>query len=143
MIIIFGIGIMGLYMGEDNSYFFRIKIIMAMNIIIIIIIIRGNRDYEVMQGSRGLWFFIWYEDNYDYEHYHYHYQSGGTGIVGFWRKKIILIFWYSGTWTLSLSGGTGIMVFSMEEDNSDFFEDEDNYDNYLWNRDYGVMHGRR
>ena len=35
------------------------------------------------------------------------------------------------------------MVFSMEEDNSDFFEDEDNYDNYLWNRDYGVKHARR
>ena len=35
------------------------------------------------------------------------------------------------------------MVFSMEEDNSDFFEDEDDYGNYLLNRDYGVMHGRR
>ena len=23
------------------------------------------------------------------------------------------------------------------------FEEEDYYDNYLWNRDYGVMHGSR
>ena len=35
------------------------------------------------------------------------------------------------------------MGFYMEEENSEFFEDDDNYDNYLWDRDYGVIYGRR
>ena len=46
---------MGLCRGaEDCDFLFGMKIIMIMNIIIIITIIRGNRDYGVMQGSRGL-----------------------------------------------------------------------------------------